>query len=48
MKIPVIIYGNNVKKGVIEKAVSIKDIAPTVVKLLGCTNAREWEGNSIL
>lgn len=48
MKIPVIIYGNNVKKGVIEKAVSIKDIAPTVVKLLGCTNAPEWEGNSIL
>lgn len=47
MIIPVIIH-NAGKKGVIEGDVSIKDIAPTITKLLGCENAPEWEGKSIL
>lgn len=48
MKIPVIIYGKEITPGPIEKDVSILDIAPTVAKLLGCENAPEWEGRSIL
>lgn len=47
MTIPVIIHGCG-RKGEIESEVSIKDIAPTIVKLLGCECAPEWEGTSIL
>ena len=48
MLIPVIIYGKDVTPGVIDKEISIMDIAPTVTKLLECDNAPEWEGKSIL
>lgn len=48
MTIPVIIHGGNIPAGIIEKPVSIKDIAPTITKLLGCPAPREWEGTSIL
>ena len=47
MTIPVIIHGSG-RKGEIEGEVSIKDIAPTIVRLLGCEPAPEWEGTSIL
>lgn len=47
MNIPVIIHGNGLG-GEIEGDVSIKDIAPTIVKLLGCEPAPEWEGTSII
>lgn len=47
MIIPLIIHGAGVK-GEIEKPTSIKDIAPTIVKILGCECAPEWEGTSIL
>ncbi|MBQ4088528.1 MAG: alkaline phosphatase family protein [Clostridia bacterium] len=47
MTIPVIIHGAGVK-GEIDKPTSIKDIAPTIVKILGCECAPEWEGTSIL
>ncbi len=47
MSIPVIIHGSGLK-GEIEGVVSIKDVAPTIVKLLGCEPAPEWEGTSIV
>lgn len=47
MTIPVIIHGAG-KTGEIDGPVSIKDIAPTIVKLLGCMNAPEWEGKSLV
>lgn len=48
MRIPVIIYGKDITPGILDKDVSIMDIAPTITKLLGCENAPEWEGKSIL
>ena len=48
MLIPILILGKDVAPGVISDEISIKDIAPTVTKLLGCENAPEWEGKSIL
>lgn len=47
MTIPVILHGPGLR-GEIHREVSIKDIAPTITKLLGCENAPEWEGSSIL
>lgn len=47
MLIPVIIHGAGLT-GEIDKPTSIKDIAPTIVKILGCENAPEWEGTSII
>lgn len=47
MTIPVILHGPGLH-GEIQREVSIKDIAPTITKLLGCKNAPEWEGSSIL
>ncbi len=47
MRIPVILHGMGLK-GKIEKDVSIKDIAPTIVKVLGVESDPEWEGTSIL
>jgi len=47
MTIPVIIHGAG-KQGEMTQEVSIKDIAPTIVKLLGCEGAPEWEGRSLL
>lgn len=47
MTIPVMIHGAGVT-GEIDKPTSIKDIAPTITKLLGCGNAPEWEGTSII
>ena len=48
MNIPVIIRAPGIEPGVIDKEVSIKDIAPTVTKLLGIDPDPEWEGNSII
>lgn len=48
MTIPVIICGKNIPAGVLEKPVSIMDIAPTVTKILNCPAAPEWEAESIL
>ncbi|MBE5766398.1 MAG: hypothetical protein E7335_04410 [Clostridiales bacterium] len=47
MLIPVILHGKGLK-GELEGDVSIMDIAPTIVKLLGCECAPEWEGKSLL
>ncbi|MBR6571616.1 MAG: alkaline phosphatase family protein [Clostridia bacterium] len=48
MTIPVIIHGKGIQPGLIDHPVSIKDIAPTITHLLGCENAPEWEGSSLL
>ena len=48
MTIPVMIRGKNFPAGSELKDVSIMDIAPTVVRLLGVAPDREWEGKSLL
>lgn len=47
MTIPVMIAGPGFEKDRELENVSIKDIAPTVVKLLNVTPAKEWEGKSL-
>lgn len=47
MTIPVIFHGKGLC-GTLEREVSIKDIAPTITHLLGCENAPEWEGTSLI
>ncbi len=48
MLIPLFILGEGIKPGKIEEPVSILDIAPTVVRLLDCEPAEEWEGRSLI
>lgn len=47
MLIPVFLHGVG-QKGELDRDVSIKDIAPTIVRLLGSSAAPEWEGRSLL
>lgn len=46
MTIPLFFCGKQFKQGVELSGVSILDIAPTVVDILGVAPAREWEGKS--
>ena len=48
MNIPMILYGAPFDRGAELKAVNIKDIAPTVAKLLGASSDEEWEGQSLV
>ncbi|AUS97137.1 hypothetical protein CDQ84_14665 [Clostridium thermosuccinogenes] len=48
MTIPVIISGNNVKAGELPADTNIKDIAPTIVKLLGVEADSDWEGKCLI
>ena len=48
MIIPLIIYGNDFKAGCQFSDVNIKDIAPTITRLLGVEPDAEWEGNSLI
>lgn len=48
MTIPMFFEGKDFKPGEKLENVSIKDIAPTVAKLLGCKPDRDWEGKSLL
>ena len=48
MTIPVFFCGEPFAAGQTVENLTIKDIAPTVMKLLGGENAPEWEGRSIL
>ena len=48
MTIPLIIKSSTSVNTVIPDGVSIKDIAPTVTKLLGVDSDAEWEGKSLL
>lgn len=48
MTVPMVILGKDVDPELDLDGVSIKDIAPTVVKLLGLESEPEWEGKSML
>ena len=48
MTIPLIMNGPSFEKNKQLETASIKDIAPTIVKLLGATPAREWEGTALV
>lgn len=48
MTIPVMIKGRDFSAGKELENVNIKDIAPTVAKLLGVAPDEAWEGNSLL
>ena len=48
MTIPVIMYGKNVEAGEAFEGANIKDLAPTVTRLLGVDPDPEWEGKSII
>lgn len=48
MTIPVICCGRSFRPGEITRAVSIKDLAPTIVGLIGAEAAEEWEGTALL
>ena len=47
MTIPVLMH-SAATTGVLEKPVSIKDIAPTIAALMKCPAPREWEGHSLI
>lgn len=46
MTIPLFFIGPSFEKGKLLSDASIKDIAPTIAKLLACEPAEEWEGSS--
>lgn len=48
MTIPVIINGEGIEAGQLLKNVNLKDVAPTVAKLLNVEPDEEWEGRSLL
>lgn len=48
MTIPLICHGSLFAPGEIAREVTIKDIAPTVVKIIGAEPAEEWEGSSLI
>ena len=48
MTVPFFFYGKDFQVGEIIDEVSLLDIAPTIVKLLGIEPESEWEGNSII
>ena len=48
MTIPIIGCGPSFTPGELPEGLSIKDIAPTITKLLGAAPADEWEGKPII
>ncbi len=48
MTIPIMIMGKGIEAGKVLQDANIKDIAPTIVKLLGVEPDEEWEGASLL
>jgi bisphosphoglycerate-independent phosphoglycerate mutase (AlkP superfamily) len=46
--IPMIFHGTSFKAGEEFSGVSILDIAPTIVKIMGVSPEREWEGSSVI
>lgn len=46
MTIPLFFIGPRFEKGKVLPEASIKDVAPTVAKLLDCEPAEEWEGTA--
>jgi len=48
MTIPLILLGNGIDTAQTLEEVSIKDVAPTIVKLLGIQPDEDWEGKSLV
>lgn len=48
MTIPLLISGNHILKNYELENVSIKDIAPTIVSLMGLKKDRDWEGKELV
>ncbi len=48
MIIPIVCCGPSFAPGELPQGISIKDVAPTIAKMLGATPADEWEGKSFL
>ena len=48
MNIPLFFYGPDFKAGEIDKELSLLDIAPTIVKVMGLEPNEEWEGHSLI
>ena len=48
MTIPLLLLGPDFEEGASLPAASLKDVAPTVAKLLGVPPVAEWEGRSLL
>ena len=49
MTIPIIACGENFTPGsTFDRRLNIKDIAPTIVELLGAEHAEEWKGESFI
>ena len=48
MTIPIFCVGSDFEKGVSLPGGSIKDIAPTVAKVMGIDPVREWEGKAMI
>ncbi|MBR3929510.1 MAG: alkaline phosphatase family protein [Clostridia bacterium] len=48
MTIPLFLSGPSFEKNKALENVSIKDVAPTIAKLLGVSPAKEWEGKALL
>lgn len=47
MTIPMFVFGKDYEAGVEIKDANIKDVAPTVAKILGVESDEEWEGKEI-
>jgi bisphosphoglycerate-independent phosphoglycerate mutase (AlkP superfamily) len=48
MTIPIMIIGKGIETRKVLQDANIKDIAPTIVNLLGVEPDEEWEGASLL
>lgn len=48
MTIPMLLLGNGIDTGISLENANIKDVAPTIVKLLGIEPDEEWEGKSLI
>ena len=48
MTIPLIVIGKDFAPGEAFEGANIKDIAPTITKLLGVEPSEDWEGHSLI
>ncbi len=48
MIIPIVCCGPSFAPGELPQGISIKDVAPTIAKMLGATPAEEWEGKPFI
>lgn len=47
MTVPLFFYGKDFTPGVIEKNISLLEIAPTIAKIMGIEPEMEWEGSPV-